>query len=71
MAATPRSIRFSPDLRERVAARAAADHRSFSGEVLALVEKGLTAETAAALSPHEVAVLIGLVEHLDATIETP
>lgn len=39
----PTSIRFPPPLRDRIAARAAAERRTFSNQVIVLVETSLTA----------------------------
>jgi hypothetical protein len=41
MAPTPASIRIAEPLRREIRARAATERRSFSGEVLLLVETGL------------------------------
>jgi hypothetical protein len=43
MARSPSSIRFPEDLRNRVAERAAAERRTFSGEVLLLFERAVRA----------------------------
>ena len=53
MARSPSSIRFPEPLRTRVEAQAAAERRTFSGQVLLLIESALDARAAVAFTAEQ------------------
>ena len=70
MAPSPSSIRFPAELREQIAETAAAQHRTFSGQVILFVESGLRACRRTQEQAQQ-AFLAELIETFDAEVIEP